>query len=78
MALVKSDYKLEKVVFEFNGAGEVEEVKITANFAISDNTTGTEETRVRKEVAIWGLLNTTQRNHANIIGKKLLDIAKLT
>jgi hypothetical protein len=75
MALIKTDHRLEQVLFTFNANGDVVDVKIQVNFVVRDDVTGLEETRVRKEASIWSLLTPVQQGAVNTFGRRAKDLA---
>ena len=77
MALVKSGHQLENATFTFDDAGELVDVQIQVNYAIADDATGEEQTRVRKTLSIWDQLppGVTQ-SAANSFGKRAREIAE--
>ncbi len=74
--LVKADHRLETTVFGFDDTGEVNSLTLTVNYAVRDDVTGEDETRVRKTVDVWDQLTDTQKVQATRIGRRLSDIAK--
>ncbi len=76
MGLIKGNHHLEIVTFQFDGAGEVEGVTVTVNYAVLDDVSGAEETRVRKSSDIWDQLTTGKKTQAKQLGKRLAEIAK--
>lgn len=74
MALIRADQQLEQVVFRFAG-GVVTDIEIQVNYAIQDDVTGVQETRVRKTRSVWANLTPTQRTVANTLGQRLQVIA---
>ena len=76
MALFKSDRQLESATFIFDGAGDVVDVQIQVNYAITDDVTGEEQTRVRKTLSIWDQLPPgISQSSANSFGKRAKEIA---
>ncbi len=75
MALIKTDHRLEQVTFQFDGP-DVIGVELTVNYAVQDDVTGEEETRVRKTTDIWDQLTASQKTGAKTIGKRLQQIAE--
>ena len=75
MTLIKTDHQLEQVVFRFT-AGVVVDVEIQVNYAVRDDVTLVDETRVRKTKSIWGDLTPTQRTAANTFGQRLQVLAR--
>lgn len=75
MALIKTDHQLEQVSFIFT-AGLVTDVQIQVNYAVQDNVTGEQETRVRKTRSVWASLTPIQQTAANIIGQRLQTLAQ--
>ena len=78
MALVKADHQLEHVSFTFDDTGQVTDVTLTVNYAVKDDITGAEETRVRKTVSVWETLNSTEKNRSVSLGKLLRALAQST
>ena len=75
MALVKTDHQLEYAIFTFDPAGEVVDVHIHVNYAITDDVTGEEQTRVRKTVSIWDQLPPgISQSAANSLGKRAREL----
>ena len=74
--LVKVDHRLETTVFEFDESGEVNGLTVTVNYAVRDNATGEDETRVRKTADAWGQLTAAQKTAAKTVGSRLNVIAK--
>ena len=75
MALIKADHQLEQVVFKFT-TGVVTDVQIQVNYAVRDDVTLVDETRVRKAKSIWGDLTAAQRTAANTFGQRLQVLAQ--
>ena len=75
MVIIKADHQLEQVSFIFDETGEVADVTVTVNYALKDDATGQEETRVRKSFSAWTSLSASQRTGANAIGKRLKTLA---
>ena len=76
MALVKVEHRLEEVSFSFDDQGTVVDALVTVNYAVQDDATGEEETRVRKTASIWDQLTASQKGSANSIGKRLRQLAQ--
>lgn len=75
MALIKTDHQLELATFVFDGSGEVVDIKIQVNYAVQDDVTGAEETRVRKTASVWDALPPgISQSVANSLGKRLRDL----
>ena len=76
MALIKTDHKLEQVMFTFDGNGDVVDVQIVVNYAVEDDVTGEHETRVRKTVSVFDSLPPgINRAAANTFGKRVKELA---
>lgn len=73
--LIKTDHRLEQVTFQFDGP-DVIGVELTVNYAVQDDVTGEEETRVRKTTDVWDQLTALQKTGAKTIGKRLQQIAE--
>ena len=76
MSLIKADHQLEQVSFQFDEASNVVDVQIHVNYAIEDDTTGEEETRVRRIITVWDRLTATQKDRANLLGKTLNTLSE--
>ena len=76
MALIKTDKQLEQVIFNFDPAGAVIDIQIQVNYAVRDDVTLVDETRVRKTKSIWGDLTAAQRTAANAVGQRLQALAQ--
>ena len=73
--LIKTTHRLEQVTFQFDGP-DVIGVELTVNYAVQDDVTGEEETRVRKTTDVWDQLTASQKTGAKTIGKRLQQIAE--
>ena len=76
MALTKSDHRLEQVSFIFDEVGDVKDVVLTVNYAITEDISGREEARVRRLVSVWESLSDTQKTRADTLAKNLNGMAK--
>ena len=76
MPLIKADHQLEQVSFQYDEAGNVVDVLIHVSYAIEDDTTGEEETRVRRIITVWDRLTATQKDRANLLGKTLNTLSE--
>ena len=74
--LIKTDHRLEQAAFTFDQNGEVAAVTVTVNFAIRDDQTGKDETRVRKTADVWDQLTASQKTSAAAVGKRLRQMAQ--
>ena len=75
MALIKTDHQLEQVSFRF-AAGVVTDVEIQVNYAVQDNVTGEQETRVRKVISIFDSLPPgISQATSNTFGKRVKALA---
>ena len=75
MALIKADHQLEQVAFIFTG-GLVTDIQIQVNYAVRDDVTLVDETRVRKTRSVWASLTPIQQTAANAIGQRLQTLAQ--
>ena len=75
MAIIKADRQLEDIVFTFDAAGAVIGVKIQVNYALQDDVTGEQETRVRKVLDIWPSLSQAQRTAIKTMGQRFQVLA---
>ena len=76
MAIIKTNHQLEQVAFTFDDSGEVTGINLTVNYALEDDVTGDEETRVRKTVNVWDDLTDAQKAQGNAIGKHFQNLAE--
>ena len=77
MALIKADHQLEQVMFTFDENGDVADIKIQVNYAVVDDVTGEQETRVRKTVSVKESLSPAiSSSAANDFGRKLRSLAE--
>ena len=74
--LIKTDHRLEQVTFQFDNAGDVRGVELTVNYAVQDDVTDEEVTRVRKTTDVWDQLTASKKTGAKTIGKRLQQIAE--
>ena len=76
MTLIKTDHRLEQATFIFDDAGEVVDVQVQVNYAVADDVTGEQQTRVRKTVSVWDQLPPgVSYAAANTLGKRLKELA---
>lgn len=76
MALIKTDHQLEHVLFTFDANGDVVDVKIQVNYAVQDNVTGEQETRIRKIASVFSSLPPgISQATANTFGKRVKELA---
>ena len=76
MALIKTDHQLEQVMFTFDGNGDVVDVQILVNYAVEDDVTGEQETRVRKIVSVFDSLPPgINQATSNTFGKRVKELA---
>ncbi len=73
--LIKTNHRLEQVTFQFDGP-DVIGVELTVNYAVQDDVTDEEVTRVRKTTDVWDQLTASQKTGAKTIGKRLQQIAE--
>lgn len=76
MALTKSDHRLEQVSFVFDELGDVKDIVLTVNYAITEDISGREEARVRRSVSVWEGLSDAQKTRADTLAKHLNGKAK--
>ena len=77
MALLKADHQLEQVTFSFDEAGEVVDVLVEVNYAIQDDATNQQLTRVREAVSILDKLPPgIGTAAANEFGKRCRQLAE--
>ena len=78
MALVKTDHQLEFATFTFDPSGDVVDVQIHVSYSIVDDTTGEEQSRVRRSISIWDQLppDVTQST-ADSFGKRARELVTL-
>lgn len=76
MALIKTDHRLEQVMFTFDEIGDVVDVRIMVNYSVEDDVTGEQEARVRKTVSVFDSLPPgISRAASNTFGKRVKELA---
>lgn len=75
MALIKTDHQLEHVLFTFDQGGSLTDIQLQVNYAVRDDVTGQDETRVRKTVSVFTNLTPLQRVAANTLAIRLRQLA---
>lgn len=73
MTLSKTDHRLTDALFSFDLDGNVDGLTISVAFEISEN--GTALSQVQTTAEVWDQLSQADKVHANMIGKRCLEIA---
>lgn len=73
MTLSKTGHRLTDTLFSFDIDGDVNGLTISVTFDISENSTALSQ--VQKTAEVWDQLSQADKVHANMVGKRCLEIA---